>query len=409
MADGTTEIIEEHFHGPVLDPSDRPPALQEECTKRFKEAKYRVISEDDYNGVTLPQLAGIEFVSKEGIHSQIALVKNYIVNKFSNGQENFYFLDIDTGGFAWSNMLLEHIEKFLEKLRLSVKVHIICMRRESYTGKTCIEKGRIKVYRWGNIDVESDLTEQFKATELRLPIDIIYCNFALHADPLGVFVRMCELLTLNGIMLAKDFFPKPDSQVSGVGNTNISILGSIEFPFYDVGEDLILERSSRKSCRLACSYANDSEYVPDPVEVDGVIEIGSFVLTKWLYYFPVNVAVTAARKSNEHIVELASEKLNFTEEFIRRREKEIQEQEQRAREEATQVREARAYRRNTLFYTFGAAASGAGLGLCISKTLELETKPALLPGFAAFLAGGTTLLYRAGWLPFTPSRKKLLS
>lgn len=110
--------------------------------------------------------------------------------------KDFYALDIGAGDFEWGERLAVYLNA-REDIPKDITIHIIGIRGETNLGKAVEERGRCKLYEFGQFQIET-LMDEFQKHGLQLvnKIDMIVSRWCFRhlVDPLGTFIQAYDLL-----------------------------------------------------------------------------------------------------------------------------------------------------------------------------------------------------------------------
>ena len=197
-----------------LDYKERPPWLQLQINTAFSSLASVSASQWDHNGKPRYNICQI---------NEHALMKKLIKKGYKEGQRKFWALDVGGGDFQWSQALSNFINKDPE-IPKDIKVHIIAVGAEGYSGAS-VEKTKLcKIHNFGIFKIEEIVEElKKKGFNLENKIDLIVSSWCFRhlVDPVGTFLQTRSLLRpQTGFLLMDGFLFLEEQQ--GVGDVGTS-------------------------------------------------------------------------------------------------------------------------------------------------------------------------------------------
>lgn len=235
-----------------LDWKNRPEEMRKKITEAFKQVKNDSSPWGLFNGAERYFMCGID---------EQGLVKKIICD--ATQQKEFFILDIGAGNFSWGDALARFIETQVDFPQ--VKVHIISVIGERYSGEQAIETDRCKIYRLGAFKVE-ELFEEFKKYGFNLEgkIDLAISRWCFRhlVDPVGTFVQLYNLLRPEtGFFLTDGFAFYLEDDDDFLLVRMIQLFLDSKAPFlYRIWSDardinqFILQRPNDTICQLPMQY-----------------------------------------------------------------------------------------------------------------------------------------------------------
>ncbi len=236
-----------------LDWTKRPDNIQSAINQSYKNVKKDTKSQWGYfNGGSSYSICSID---------ERRLLKN-IINQAPITQREFHVLDVGAGNFQWIDAMARFVNEELG-LPEGIKVHLIGIRGERYTGDETVENGLCVLHYLGHFKVE-EMFKKFPKRKLflenRLDLVLSHWCFRHLTDPVGTFAQLIGLIRKGGYFLGDGFYFLLEKDI----NANclmIDLLFDAKVRFlmidYNAGNSLnqfILQRTDEKPCQLPMSY-----------------------------------------------------------------------------------------------------------------------------------------------------------